>query len=68
LKPSQWVSDVIYLPLETQLLREAKEIGCSVIDGSGMAVGQALDAFKYFTGREASAERMRETFIAQGEK
>src|SRR5699024_8360437 len=35
LKPSQWVSDVIYLPLETQLLREAKEIGCAVIDGSG---------------------------------
>lgn len=67
LKPSQWVSDVIYLPLETQLLREAKEIGCAVIDGSGMAVGQALDAFKHFTGRDADAGRMRETFIAQGQ-
>ena len=67
LKPSQWLSDVIYLPLETQLLREAKEIGCAVIDGSGMAVGQALDAFKHFTGRDADAGRMRETFIAQGQ-
>lgn len=67
LKPSQWVSDVIYLPLETQLLREAKEIGCAVVDGSGMAVGQALDAFKYFTGRDADAQRLRETFIAQGQ-
>lgn len=66
LKPSQWVSDVIYLPLETQLLREAKAIGCPVVDGSGMAVGQALDAFKHFTGRDADASRLRETFIAQG--
>ncbi|MDO5508522.1 MAG: shikimate dehydrogenase [Corynebacterium casei] len=68
LKPTQWVSDVIYLPLETQLLREAKAIGCAVVDGSGMAVGQALDAFKYFTGRDADANRLRETFIAQGEQ
>ncbi|CCE53927.1 shikimate dehydrogenase-like protein [Corynebacterium casei UCMA 3821] len=67
LKPTQWVSDVIYLPLETQLLREAKAIGCPVVDGSGMAVGQALDAFKHFTGREADTGRLRETFVAQGQ-
>lgn len=67
LKPTQWVSDVIYLPLETQLLREAKAIGCPVVDGSGMAVGQALDAFKHFTGREADTRRLRETFVAQGQ-
>ncbi|MFH0411257.1 shikimate dehydrogenase [Corynebacterium sp. L4756] len=66
LKPTQWVSDVIYLPLETQLLREAKEIGCAVLDGSGMAVGQALDAFTHFTGLEADAERLRETFVSFG--
>ncbi len=67
LKPEQWVSDVIYMPLETQLLAEAKAIGCRTLDGSRMAVGQAVDAFELFTGLQADAERMRETFIAQGD-
>ena len=62
LRPHQWVSDVIYMPLETQLLADARAFGCRVLDGSRMAVGQAVDAFRLFTGLEPSAERMRATF------
>ncbi|PAT09791.1 shikimate dehydrogenase [Corynebacterium hadale] len=66
LEGHQWVSDVIYMPLETQLLKDAKERGCATLDGSRMAVGQAVDAFELFTGLTADAARMRETFISLG--
>ncbi len=58
LRPSLWVSDIVYVPLETELLRGAKRAGCAIIDGGHMNVGQALDAFRLFTGHEADAARM----------
>lgn len=45
-----WVADVVYRPLETELVRAARERGCRVSTGAGMAVGQAADAFALFTG------------------
>jgi shikimate dehydrogenase len=53
-----WVSEVVYFPLETELLREARARGCPVSDGGGMAVGQAIGAFELFTGRAADAARV----------
>jgi shikimate dehydrogenase len=64
LKPSQWVSEIVYFPLETQLLKEAKALGCRVADGSGMTIFQAVEAFRLFTGREANADRMKQTFTS----
>ncbi|GAA1550695.1 shikimate dehydrogenase [Brevibacterium picturae] len=61
-----WVADVVYFPLETQLLAEAKAKGCRTLDGSGMAVNQAIDAFELFSGRRADPTRMRETFLSFG--
>lgn len=61
-----WVADVVYFPLETQLLREAKAKGCRTLDGSGMAVNQAIDAFELFSGCKADPTRMRETFLSFG--
>lgn len=58
LRPSLWVSEVVYVPLETELLRAARRIGCETVDGGHMNVGQAARAFKLFTGREADASRM----------
>ena len=55
---TQWVSEVVYVPLETQLVREARAKGCKVLDGSGMAVFQAVRAFEMFTGIAADPERM----------
>jgi shikimate dehydrogenase len=59
LRPELWVSEVIYFPLETELLRAAREKGCRTVDGSGMAVFQAVRAFELFTGRAPDAGAMR---------
>jgi shikimate dehydrogenase len=64
LTPRHWVADIVYRPIETQLVREARAIGCRVLDGGRMAVGQAVDAFRIFTGLEPDAERMRAHFLA----
>ncbi|MFF0731332.1 shikimate dehydrogenase [Streptomyces chartreusis] len=58
LHPRLWVAEVVYRPLETELLRTARATGCAVLDGGGMAVFQAADAFRLFTGREPDAARM----------
>jgi shikimate dehydrogenase len=58
LHPGLWVAEVVYRPLETELLRAARAAGCAVLDGGGMAVFQAADAFRLFTGREPDSARM----------
>jgi shikimate dehydrogenase len=58
LDPRLWVAEVVYRPLETELLRAARRVGCRTLHGGGMAVFQAADAFRLFTGREPDAERM----------
>ncbi|GAB3083161.1 shikimate dehydrogenase [Nocardioides zeae] len=57
-----WVADVVYFPLETELVRLARDRGCRVVPGGGMAVGQAVAAFEHFTGRPADAARMARHF------
>ena len=59
-----WVADVVYFPLVTPLLALARERGCRTVDGSGMAVFQAVGAFRLFTGKDAAPRRMRQTFQA----
>ncbi|MFI9024607.1 shikimate dehydrogenase [Streptomyces sp. NPDC053560] len=58
LRADLWVAEVVYRPLDTELLRTARELGCRTLDGGGMAVFQAADAFRLFTGREPHAEEM----------
>ncbi|WP_328979202.1 shikimate dehydrogenase [Streptomyces canus] len=58
LRPELWVAEVVYRPLETELLRTSRALGCATLDGGGMAVFQAADAFRLFTGREPDAARM----------
>ncbi|TQK72949.1 shikimate dehydrogenase [Nocardioides sp. SLBN-35] len=60
--PRLWVADVVYFPLETELIALARSRGCRVVPGGGMAVGQAVDAFELFTGRQADADRMARHF------
>ncbi|MEY9851667.1 shikimate dehydrogenase [Leifsonia sp. EB41] len=62
LRPSLWVADVVYRPVDTELVRAAREAGCRTLDGGGMAVGQAADAFQLITGVEPDRERMRAHF------
>jgi shikimate dehydrogenase len=63
LGPRLWVADIVYVPIETRLLAAARAAGCRVLDGGGMAVFQAADAFRLFTGRVPDAERMRAAFL-----
>ncbi len=64
IRADQWVADIIYFPIETQFLAEAKAKGCLTMNGAGMAIYQAVRAFELFTGRKAVPERMRSTFAS----
>ena len=58
LRRAMWVSDVVYVPLDTPLLEAARRLGCATVDGGHMNVGQAVGGFKLFTGLDADAARM----------
>ena len=66
LRPDLWVAEVVYFPLETELLRAARQVGCRTVDGGGMALYQAVEAFRLFTGLEPDVECMRDAFLAAG--
>jgi len=59
-----WVADIVYFPIETELLRAARDRGCRTLPGSGMAVFQAVRAFELFTGLKPDHRRMKATFDA----
>lgn len=62
LRPDLWVADIVYFPLETELLRVARNLGCRTMSGAGMAVFQAVKAFELFCGIAPDAERMQRHF------
>lgn len=62
LQPGMWVSDIVYFPLETELLQRARALGCQTMTGGGMAVHQAAEALTLITGRQADAARMAVSF------
>ena len=64
LQPRLWVADIVYFPLETELLRAARACGCRTMSGGGMAVFQAVGAFRLFAGVEPDAERMLRHFAS----
>ena len=55
---SRVVMDIVYKPLETRLLQEAKARGCQVIDGLRMLIHQGAAQFELWTGRPAPREVM----------
>ena len=62
LRRDLWLADIVYRPLDTALLRAAREAGCPVLSGAGMAVHQAADAFELITGRPADRGAMLRDF------
>jgi shikimate dehydrogenase len=62
LRSALWVAEIVYFPLQTELLRMARLAGCRTVDGGGMAVFQAAEAFRLFTGLAPDAERMLRRF------
>jgi shikimate dehydrogenase len=62
LRGELWVAEIVYFPLETELLRHARALGCRTLDGGNMAVFQAVKAFELFSGIAPDAQRMLEHF------
>ena len=54
-----WVADVVYRPVDTELIIAARALGARTLDGGYMAVGQAVDAFGIITGATPDTARMR---------
>ncbi len=52
LRPGHVVADLVYDPVATELLRAARDVGAAALDGVGMLVHQAADAFRLWTGVE----------------
>jgi shikimate dehydrogenase len=66
LRPDLWVAEIIYFPLETELLRDARALGCRTLGGGGMAVFQAVEAFRLITGIAPDSARMLRHFTSMG--
>ncbi|MDO5739986.1 MAG: shikimate dehydrogenase [Ornithinimicrobium sp.] len=64
LHPDQWVCDVIYRPLVSELISQARQRGCRTATGAGMAVGQAVESFALFTGTPPEPEGFEQDFHA----
>ncbi len=58
LHPDLWVAEVVYMPIETQLLADARASGCRTLDGAGMVALQAAGSLELFTGVRADRDRM----------
>jgi shikimate dehydrogenase len=63
-RPELVVCDAVYNPVETKLLREAKEAGCTCVGGKGMLLWQGVSAFKLFTGQDMPVEEVKEKFFS----
>jgi shikimate dehydrogenase len=62
IRQDQWVADIVYFPLETELLRIARAAGCRTLPGIGMAIFQAVKAFELITGVVPDADQMAQHF------
>jgi shikimate dehydrogenase len=58
LNPRMWVADVVYMPVQTQLLRDARERGCRTLSGAAMVALQAARSLALFTGAHPDRDRM----------
>jgi shikimate dehydrogenase len=62
------VMDIVYDPLETRLIREAKSAGCEVINGLSMLLYQGVAQFEVWTDQDAPVEVMRTALMNMIEK
>ena len=60
--PRHFVADVIYTPIDTRFVIAARRNGSRTMNGGGMCVHQAADAFRHFTGRAPDVDRMKHVF------
>lgn len=61
LRPDMVVTDLIYTPLKTDLLQTAEEVGCTVVDGLGMLLHQAVPGFERWFGQRPDVDESTRT-------
>jgi shikimate dehydrogenase len=59
------VMDIVYSPVQTRLLREAKQAGCRTVDGRYMLLYQGVAQFEIWTGQPAPVDVMRTTLFSR---
>jgi shikimate dehydrogenase len=59
------VYDIVYMPVETELIEQSKKQGATIIYGWEMLLGQAMRSFKIWTGREAPYQAMKLTLLGR---
>lgn len=59
------VTDVVYNPIKTKMILDAKDKGCKVIGGKGMLLYQGVEAFKLFTGKDMPVKEVKEKYFAE---
>lgn len=65
LSPDAVVTDIVYTPLETDLLKYARSIGCRTVDGLGMLLHQAVPGFeRWFGTRPEVTEDLRDLVLS----
>lgn len=64
LRPELVVTDVVYTPTPTKMLREAQAAGCKTCDGLGMLLCQGAEAFRLYSGLEMPMEEIRALLYA----
>jgi len=57
------VYDLVYNPIETRLMREARAAGCQTLGGLEMLIAQAMEQFRLWTGVEAPEDAMRKAAL-----
>lgn len=65
LRPGAWLVDIVYNPLETRLLRQARERGAEVLNGVDMLVHQGALSLRRWTGCEPPVDIMREVLVRE---
>lgn len=63
LSPKATVTDIVYTPLDTHLLVQAREIGCTVVDGLGMLLHQAAPGFERWFGHRPDVDEATRAFV-----
>lgn len=57
------VNDIVYKPLETALLKQAAELGLTVVDGLGMLLHQAVEGFEWWFGVKPTVSAELRSYI-----
>lgn len=63
LRPAMTVMDIVYNPLETKLIKAARDTGCTVVEGVSMFVHQGAIQFERWTGKKAPVQLMKRTIL-----